>query len=838
MRAVVGPSQRLLRGVCLSGWLFALRWRQGRLEGLAGEPSCQALEELVVPALECLDDLPAALMLQRVTSVVHLLEDDEMVLACEHLQRLEDLPDLLRGRDDHDTGEDDPAIVGPEHLVLEVTPRRGDADLLLEIKFVFRVRGLVGWWVEGVVQNDDVVLADLGFPERCEFDDLCAVHRFSCVLSADEPIQPIFFLFVNVYMKLPALGDALTEEQLAFLNAFSTSARQSILEMTTNAKSGHPGGSLSCVDYLTLLYTCIISQTGDPVVVSNGHISPAVYAVLADMGCIPKKEVVEGFRKIGQPYEGHVTRHVPGVWFGTGPLGAGVSAASGFAFSYKQQNKKEKVFALVGDGESQEGQVYEMMNTAKKYELDNFIVFMDYNQVQLTDSLEEVMPYEPKAFFMAAGWHVIDVDGHDYQAMWTALKEAYEVTGKPVLLLGHTIMGKGADFMEETGAKYEATWHGKAASVDQVEAVLEGSLALTADQKLEIKNFVENNVKWQPEKPNFVENQTEIKIKTGKPTLYAADVVTDCRSAYGNALLDLAKANKHVVALTADLAGSVKTAGVKKELPAQHVDVGVAEQQMVSMAGGMSLSGMIPFCSTFGAFMTSRAKDQARVNDINHANVKMVATHCGLSVGEDGPTHQAIDDSGSMLGFFNTMQIEPADPNQCDRMVRYIASHYGNVYMRMGRHKVPVLTKENGDVFFDEAYEYTYGRCDVLREGSDVTIAATGGTVAEALAAWEELKEEGTSAEVVIVSSIKQFDQPLFDSIKKTGRLLSVEDHNPASGLASQLAYALREQDITPKTYKSLGVREYQLSGTWKDLYEAAEIDRSAIVRRVQAMMA
>ncbi|KKT25893.1 MAG: Transketolase [Candidatus Magasanikbacteria bacterium GW2011_GWA2_43_9] len=642
---------------------------------------------------------------------------------------------------------------------------------------------------------------------------------------------------------LPKLGSSLSAEHIAFLNTFSTSCRRSILEMTTNAASGHPGGSLSCIDYLSLLYAFIISQTGETVIVSNGHISPAVYAVLAEMGYIQKKEVVEGFRKSGMPYEGHVTRHVPGVWYGTGPLGAGVSAASGFALAEKLKDttsstkKGSKVFALVGDGESEEGQVYEMMHVAAKYKLENFIVFMDYNEVQLSDSLTEVMPYDPKAHFTAAGWHVIEVDGHDYTAMWKALKEAYDVKGKPVFILGKTVMGKGVDFMEKTGRAKEATWHGKAATQEQIDGVLNEQIALSEEKRSEIGDFLKKYVSWKPKKPVFSELLSATKIKTGKPRVYTAGEMTDCRSAYGNALLDLATLNKNIVALTADLAGSVKTDGVQKTFSERHIEVGVAEQQMVSMSGGMSLSGFVPFCSTFGAFMTSRAKDQARVNDINMTNVKMVATHCGLSVGEDGPTHQAIDDSGSMLGLFNTMTLEPADPNQCDRMIRFVASHYGNFYVRMGRHKVPVLTKQNGSVLFDADYEYYYGRCDVLRTGKDVTIAAMGGTVAEALAAWKVLKEKGVSAEVVIVSSIKQFDAPLFTSLKKTKKLVTVEDHNTHSGLASQLAAALQEKKIVLDACVNLGVREYQLSGTWDELYAAAGIDRGAIEISVRKMI-
>ncbi len=290
------------------------------------------------------------------------------------------------------------------------------------------------------------------------------------------------------------------------------------------------------------------------------------------------------------------------------------------------------------------------------------------------------------------------------------------------------------------------------------------------------------------------------------------------------------------MALTADLAGSVKTQYVKDEIPERHIECGVAEQHMVSCAGGMSLAGFTPFCSTFGAFMTSRAKDQARVNDINHANVKMVATHCGLSVGEDGPTHQAIDDMGSLAGFFNTLVFEPADPNQCDRMIRYAASHYGNFYVRMGRHKIPVLTKKNGQPFFSKDYQYTYGKCDVLRKGTDLTVVASGATVIEALRAVEIL-DAAHAVELIIATSPKQFDTTLFKSIKKTGRVLTVEDHNTLSGFGAGLARALQLKGITVDRFDMLGVKEYQLSGTAADLYDAAGISSRHIKRKIQSML-
>ena len=164
---------------------------------------------------------------------------------------------------------------------------------------------------------------------------------------------------------IPKIGEQLTEGQLTFLQTFSQSCRHSILDMVVHAQSGHPGGSFSCVDYLTLLYTSIISQTGNPVIISNGHISPAVYSVLAELGYIAKKDAIKGFRKIHTIYEGHVSRHIPGVWYGTGPLGCGISAATGFALAEQINNTDGKVYALIGDGETQEGQVYEAMHFAR-----------------------------------------------------------------------------------------------------------------------------------------------------------------------------------------------------------------------------------------------------------------------------------------------------------------------------------------------------------------------------------------------------------------------------------------------------------------------------------------
>ncbi len=610
------------------------------------------------------------------------------------------------------------------------------------------------------------------------------------------------------------------------------------MQMVCQAQSGHPGGSLSSIDFLSTLYLSRLIQSNEPLIVSNGHISPAIYALLGNLGVYDMQEVIRKFRRDSSIFEGHVTRHVKGVPFGTGPLGVGFSAAAGFALAQKLKDSKQKVFVTIGDGESQEGQVYETMHAIAKHNLNNLVIFMDYNKVQLTASLKDTMPINPKAHFKAAGFVVLEINGHNFKAIYKAIAKALN-SKKPVLIMAKTIMGHGSQFMEPEGKKFKSTWHGKAPKMQDIQADLE-RLQLSPKEEALLSDCLQkhNKLKNLLKAPVFHKLLSpNPKVKVGKIRQYTAEDLTDNRSAYGNALLDLAKANRSVVALTADLEGSVKTNILKNKYPDRHLEVGIAEQAMVSISGGLSLQGIIPFCSTFGAFMSSRAKDQARVNDINQTNVKMVATHCGLSVGEDGPTHQALDDVGSFLGFFNTAIIEPGDPNQTDRVIRFVAAHHGNFYVRMGRHKYQVILDEKGQAFYGPKYRYKYGVADQIRSGQDIIVVSSGATLKQAVEAADQLRSKNIQLGVWNVSSPKQIDKKLLQEIQKVKKLIVVQDHNPYSGLASQLEQALFQQGISVSAYANLAVKKYQLSDTYDKLYKKAKIDTQAIVQACQKLL-
>ncbi|MFA5088681.1 MAG: transketolase [Candidatus Omnitrophota bacterium] len=252
--------------------------------------------------------------------------------------------------------------------------------------------------------------------------------------------------------------------------------RKEILQIANSAGSGHPGGSLSAVEILTALYYYRMNhrpedplwEDRDRLIVSKGHITPVVYVVLANRGYFPKEEL-KTFRKFGSRLQGHVHTRVPGVEFNTGSLGHGLSVANGLALGAKMLNKNFKVYCLLGDGELQEGSVWEAMMTSAHYHLDNVCAIVDYNKVQENGPVNEIKNLEPLAEkWKNFGWNVIEVDGHDLVKVIAALDRMDQMKGKPTVIVAHTIKGKGVSFMEG-----QAKWHGKAPDNENLKKALE-----------------------------------------------------------------------------------------------------------------------------------------------------------------------------------------------------------------------------------------------------------------------------------------------------------------------------------------------------------------------------
>ncbi|MFI3315197.1 MAG: transketolase C-terminal domain-containing protein [Rikenellaceae bacterium] len=305
----------------------------------------------------------------------------------------------------------------------------------------------------------------------------------------------------------------------------------------------------------------------------------------------------------------------------------------------------------------------------------------------------------------------------------------------------------------------------------------------------------------------------------------------DTRSGFGAGLLEAGKRNPEVVALCADLTGSVKMDAFKKEFPERFYQAGIAEANMASVAAGMATAGKVPFIGTFANFATSRIYDQIRQSiAYSNKNVKIAGSHAGLTLGEDGATHQVMEDLGQIKMLPNMAVINPCDYNQTKLATIAAAEYTGPVYLRYGRPVVPVFTDEN--------YPFEIGKGIKMIEGSDVTIIATGHLVWEAVVACEALEEQGLSVELINIHTIKPLDsQLILDSVKKTGCVVTAEEHFFNGGLGDSVAQLLALNLPTPMEYVAVNDK-FGESGTPSELMEKYHLNSTAIIEKVKLVMA
>jgi transketolase len=276
--------------------------------------------------------------------------------------------------------------------------------------------------------------------------------------------------------------------------------------------------------------------------------------------------------------------------------------------------------------------------------------------------------------------------------------------------------------------------------------------------------------------------------------------------------------------------------GFHKHSPEGYFELGIQEHHAAGMSGAMSCENLVPFFSTFGSFAVSEVYNQNRLNDFNHTNLKVVATHVGLDVGEDGPTHQCIDYLGLMKNYFRFSVFMPCDPNQTDRIVRYVATQPGNFFVGMGRSKTPTITREDGSVFYDAHYTFTPGKADWLRRGTDATIITYGAVTPACMEAWQILKDGGKSVAVLNMASLLPIDSGAVIEAADIGPIVTVEDHHVETGLGASVSIVLIAQGIAPKM-KRLGVKHYGGSGKPAELYEQQGLDGKSIAGTVRELI-
>ena len=624
-----------------------------------------------------------------------------------------------------------------------------------------------------------------------------------------------------------------TTEPPTTLEARANAARRDILTMTTVAGAGHPGGSMSTIDMLLAVMERSNLRTDnhdrfyrDHVVVSHGHVSPAVYAALAQYGFIDRDAVLSTFRLAGSHYQGHIERYLPGVDWTTGNLGQGLAAACGFALALRKGgDDAHRVSVLCSDGEHAKGQIAEARRFAVHHGLDNLVVLVDRNGLQINGSVFDIMGVHIAQEYVAAGWNVLEIDGHDLSAIEAALEAAASTRGVPTCIVGTTVLGKGVSFMENDPA-----FHGSALGESAyVRALTELGFQGDLDHARRLRA---KHVKGFPRRRPL---HASHDVDAGPRRVFAPDVLTDMRSAWGQALVDIGARNRNVLVFDCDLADSVKTKAFADAFPDRFVQSGVQEHATATIAGAASTSDQLVFWADYGAFAIDEVYNQHRLNGINDANLKTVCTHCGIDVGEDGPTHQVVDTIGLLRNLPGARVLLPADPNQADALTRSMATTPGSVFMLMGRSKVPVIQDAVGEPFYGEGYAFTPGRWDWLRAGRDGLIVSWGVMTWRALAAAQQAEQLGIDVGVV---SIPSLDQPTADTLARLRQapwLVTVEDHWADTGVGGWLSFLCMRHGLTPRM-THLGPTELPFSGAANDVYAIMGLDAAGILAAVRRM--
>ena len=605
----------------------------------------------------------------------------------------------------------------------------------------------------------------------------------------------------------------------AFWRELGQQLRVDSIRSSDAAGSGHPTSSMSAADLIAVLIANHLhydfdkpdDPRNDHLIFSKGHASPLYYSFLKAAGAITDDELLT-FRKLGSRLEGHPTPVLPWVDVATGSLGQGLPIGVGVALAGKRLDQLPyRVWVLCGDSEIAEGSIWEAFEHAAFNKLDNLTAIIDVNRLGQTRQTMhgwDLDSYADRA--LAFGWHAIEIDGHDVDAIDRAYTEAAEARDRPTVIVAKTKKGKGASEVEDQEGK-----HGKPLSdpkegdrgarrravTDRVGGQADGKRRASPDRHRRRRPVA----KWGPDD----------------------EVAT--RRAYGDALAALGSERPMSSRSTARCRTRRISELFAKAHPDRYFEMFIAEQQMVAAAVGLQVRHYRPFASTFAAFF-SRAYDFVRMAAISRARMCLVGSHAGVSIGEDGPSQMALEDLAIFRAVHSSTVLYPSDPNQAAALVRAMADYPGIAYMRTTRGATPTIYGP------DDRFEI--GGSTVLRSSDDdqVTLIGAGVTLHEALKAADELSAQGIAARVIDLYSVKPVDEETVrQAAADTGAIITVEDHWPEGGIGDAVLSALAEVE---------GVRVHKLavtgmpgSGTPAELLHEFGIDSDAIVAAAQDLV-
>ncbi|XP_032673359.1 transketolase isoform X1 [Odontomachus brunneus] len=564
------------------------------------------------------------------------------------------------------------------------------------------------------------------------------------------------------------------------------------VEATQASKSGHPTSCSSMAEIMSVLFFHTmrykVSEPRDPnndrFVLSKGHAAPILYAAWAEAGLFPPSELMN-LRKFDSDLEGHPTPRLNFVDVGTGSLGQGLSVAAGMAYVGKNYDKASyRVYCLIGDGEAAEGSIWEALHFSSYYKLDNLCAIFDINRLGQSEptSLQHNMEVYRKRL-EAFGFNALVVDGHDVEELAKAFHEAQNIKGRPTAILAKTLKGKNFPEIENLD-----NWHGKPLGNKANEVIqhLTGLLKNTGPAGL------------HPQKP-LVDDAPAVDISNitlSAPPNYKIGDQVATRLAYGTALAKLAKNHPRVIALDGDTKNSTYAEKIKTIDPARFIEGFIAEQNVVGVAiGATCRDRTVAFVSAFATFFT-RAFDQIRMGAISQTNVNFIGSHCGVSIGEDGPSQMGLEDIAMFRAIPGSTVFYPSDAMSTERAVELAANTKGICFIRTSRPTTAVL--------YNNDEPMAIGKAKIIRSSAkdQVLVIGAGVTLHEAIKAADELSKAGISIRVMDPFTIKPIDaETIVKNAKEVGgRILTVEDHYPQGGLGEAVASAVAlERNIIVK---------------------------------------
>ena len=611
---------------------------------------------------------------------------------------------------------------------------------------------------------------------------------------------------------------SVSQDILRDLNLSANLIRNDVLDMLKLAGSGHLGGSFSAAEILSVLFNHELKidasnpnwSERDRFILSKGHSNPGLYAFLCQKGFFSRDEY-QKLRKINGILQGHPERITPGIEYIAGFLGQGLSAGCGMALGFKREKKQNRVFVLIGDGDNLEGQTWEAARFAVQNKLDNLTAIFDYNNILSDDITDNVLSIkDPEKQWASFGWNVIIIDGHDIVQILKALEASKKCKDLPTMIIAYTRKGHGISIWDDT-AKSHGSWGPSDEDYSKGKKELEINR-----QEISVMNFKDSEIKFLEPMIKLKSDREENSIVKPESNdfpnyMFKLGEKISLRNAFGMAAANLAKTYKNFDLFDADVKSGTMTVSFEKHFPNRFIQCGIVEQNMVSAAAGYHLAtGRIPVVTTYAVFTSLLAAAQFR-NGVAIQKLPLIiaSSHVGIDTGPDGPTHHAIEDLGIFSTYPGVQVLSPCDANKLEAVLEAAIISGKPTYMRTGRSPVPVIHPPET--------KYEIGKDEVLYDGSDVSIFATGIMVHRAIKAKELLKKENISAEIIDITSIKPLDkETILKSVKKTNCAVTAEDHYVRNGMGSGISQLIGKE--YPVLTYNIGVEKYAESGNPEDL--------------------